>query len=277
MSKYKAISLGGMSVHKHARDLAKDSVILALAPELAPSASGRPLRIYEASGGAAYLARELADKGHDVLVSNYHLQNTPGVREVQADLNKPLPFDDASFDVVLCREVIEHVESVPHTLREFHRVLAPGGRLVLTFPNRLQVRSRIYHLFSGFYRGMGSPINLDVAFGEAHINLIGYPEMDYFLRKTGFTVSGVASSYFSAADRVFAPLRWLIGLTTAFAVLHRKRRAQEHDKTQPLNRAYNAHIADVITGADLFYGKDVLIAATRLEDGRPPFSISTLR
>jgi len=277
MSKYKAISLGGMTVNKHARDVAKDSVIVTLAPELALPAAGKPLRIYEASAGAAYLSRELADKGHDVLVSNYQLQNTPGVREVQADLNKPLPFADASFDVILCREVIEHVESVPHTLREFHRILAPGGRLVLTFPNRLQVRSRLYHLFSGFYRGMASPINLDVIFGEAHINLIGYPEMDYFLRKTGFTVSGVSSSYFSASDRVFAPLRWLIRLTTAFAVLHRKRRAQEHDKTAPQNRAYNTHIMDVITSPDLFYGKDVLIAATRVDDGLPTFSITTTR
>ena len=276
MSKHKAISLGGVTVQKHVRDIAKDAEILAQAPELLQPASLKPLRIYEASAGAAYLSRELADKGHAVTISNYRLQGTPGVREVEADLNLPLPFEDCSFDVVLCREVIEHVESVPHTLREFRRVLAPGGRLVLTFPNRLHVRSRIFHLFSGFYRGMASPINLDVPFGEAHINLIGYPEMDYFLRKAGFTVTGVASSYFAASDRFFAPLRLLVRFTTALAVLKRKPNAQEHDKTQPLNRAYNGFIAEVITSPALFYGKDVIVSALRLEDGCPPFTLPTL-
>jgi SAM-dependent methyltransferase len=272
MSKHKAISLGGMTVRKHVRDIAKDAVIASLAPELSRPAGEQPLRIYEASAGEAYLSRELADRGHDVTISNYRKLGTPGVREVQADLNVPLPFADASFDVVLCREVIEHVESVPHTLREFRRVLAPGGRLVLTFPNRLQVRSRIFHLFSGFYRGMASPINLDVPFGEAHINLIGYPEMDYFLRKAGFTVTGASSSYFAPVDRLFAPLRFVVRLTTALAVLKRKPHAQEHEKTQPHNRAYNAFIAEVITSPALFYGKDVIVSALRLEDGSAPFT-----
>jgi SAM-dependent methyltransferase len=272
MSKHISVTLGGVTVQKHSRDVAKDAVILAQASELLRPASPTPLRIYEASAGVAYLSRELADKGHDVTISNYSLQGIPGVREVEADLNAALPFADASFDVVLCREVIEHVESVPHTLREFRRVLAPGGRLVLTFPNRLHVRSRILHLFTGFYRGMASPINLDVVFGEAHINLIGYPEMDYFLRKTGFTVSGVGSSYFSGHDRVFAPFRLLVRYATSLAVLTRKPRAQEHDKTKPLNRAYNAFIAQVITSPALFYGKDVIVSALRLEDGQPPFT-----
>ncbi|MDR3639920.1 MAG: class I SAM-dependent methyltransferase [Humidesulfovibrio sp.] len=275
MSKHMAISLGGVTVGKHVRDITKDARMLDLAPEL--TAKGAPLRIYEASGGAAYLSRELADQGYDVTVSNYRLMGTPGVREIEVDLNQPLPFADGSFDVVLCREVIEHVESVPHTLREFRRVLAPGGRLVLTFPNRLQVRSRIFHLFSGFYRGMASPINLDVPFGEAHINLIGYPEMDYFLRKSGFTVTGATSSYFASSDRLFAPLRWLVRFTTALAVLKRKPRAQEHDKTTPLNRAYNAYIAETITSPALFYGKDVIVSALRQEDGHPPFICSTTR
>lgn len=271
MQKHTQLRLGGETVSKHYRDIAKDQRILSLVPEVAQATGATPLRIYEASAGSAYLSRELADKGHDVVISNYRVQGIPGVREVEADLNKALPFADASFDFILCREVIEHVESVPHTLREFRRVLAPGGRLVLTFPNRLQVRSRLYHVFSGFYRGMASPINLDVAFGEAHINLIGYPEMDYFLRKGGFSVTGVGSSYFGAADRLFEPLRWLIGLTTRHALLTRKPHAEEHEKTTPLNRAYNAYVASVLTGPDLFFGKDVIVAAQRVEAGQEPF------
>lgn len=272
MSKHVDIRLGGQTVAKHHRDVDKDAVIARLAPELSPnSAAGPLLAIYEASAGQAYLSRQLADLGHSVTISNYRVQGIPGVAEVEADLNGPLPFADQSFDAVLCREVIEHVESVPHTLREFARVLKPGGRLVLTFPNRLQIRSRLFHLFTGFYRGMKSPINLDVAFGEAHINLIGYPEMDYFLRKTGFAVTGAGSSYFSAADRLLAPLRPLIAATTRHAVLSHKPRAEEHDKTRPENRAYNAFVAGIITGPELFYGRDVIVSAVRVAQGQPTF------
>jgi SAM-dependent methyltransferase len=46
------------------------------------------------------------------------------------------PFGDASFDVVLCCEIIEHLTVDPlAALREIERVLQPGGVLILTTPN----------------------------------------------------------------------------------------------------------------------------------------------
>ncbi len=43
-----------------------------------------------------------------------------------------LPIEDASFDVVLCAQVLEHVDDPSAAARELHRVLAPGGRLLLS-------------------------------------------------------------------------------------------------------------------------------------------------
>ena len=46
------------------------------------------------------------------------------------------PFDDASFDIVLCCEILEHLVADPTAaLREIKRVLRPHGVLVLTTPN----------------------------------------------------------------------------------------------------------------------------------------------
>lgn len=41
-----------------------------------------------------------------------------------------LPAEDASYDVVLCTQVLEHVDDPARAVRELHRVAAPGGRVL---------------------------------------------------------------------------------------------------------------------------------------------------
>jgi glycosyltransferase involved in cell wall biosynthesis/SAM-dependent methyltransferase len=52
------------------------------------------------------------------------------------------PYADASFDTVLCCELIEHLFADPmHMMSEINRILKPGGHLVLTTPNIGSLRS----------------------------------------------------------------------------------------------------------------------------------------
>jgi SAM-dependent methyltransferase len=55
---------------------------------------------------------------------------------MQGDIER-LPFGDSEFDVVLLNEVLEHVPDDLRALQEIHRVLKPGGKLILFSPNRL--------------------------------------------------------------------------------------------------------------------------------------------
>jgi len=58
-----------------------------------------------------------------------------------------LPFPDASFDVVYCFSTLEHVESVPATVREMLRVARPGGVVYIHAPSELACYEGHYKLF----------------------------------------------------------------------------------------------------------------------------------
>lgn len=49
-----------------------------------------------------------------------------------------IPLPDGSFDVVLCQMALQFVQDRVSALREMHRVLVPGGRVVLNTPGRMQ-------------------------------------------------------------------------------------------------------------------------------------------
>jgi SAM-dependent methyltransferase len=66
---------------------------------------------------------------------------------LKVDANQRLPFDDASFDLIWCSEVIEHLEQPEFALSELRRVTKPGGRLVLTTPNSYAWLFRVIALF----------------------------------------------------------------------------------------------------------------------------------
>jgi len=57
-----------------------------------------------------------------------------------------LPFADASFDLVIAWDVVEHVQNPALLLAELARVLRPGGRVLLTVINRFAFRDPHYHL-----------------------------------------------------------------------------------------------------------------------------------
>lgn len=60
---------------------------------------------------------------------------SPGERvDIVIEPGSAWPLPDASIDVVLCTQVLEHVEDLEHTLSEIRRILRPGGKAVISYP-----------------------------------------------------------------------------------------------------------------------------------------------
>ncbi len=100
--------------------------------------------VLDAGCGEGYGAEAMAASGAARVVAVdldaevvAHVERTyPRVEAVRAELTD-LPLPDATFDLVISLQVIEHVWDVPGYLASLQRVLAPRGELVLATPNRL--------------------------------------------------------------------------------------------------------------------------------------------
>jgi SAM-dependent methyltransferase len=114
------------------------------------------------------------------------------IEYLSADLQSPLamvktdicamPFADASFDVVICMHVLEHVPNDRQGIREVYRVLKPGGWAILQVPID-------YHQCTTFEDPtIESPQERERLFGQHdHVRLYGLDYRDR-LEEAGFQV-----------------------------------------------------------------------------------------
>jgi ubiquinone/menaquinone biosynthesis C-methylase UbiE len=111
-----------------------------------------------------------------------------------------LTYDSASFDLVISCETIEHVPRPLDALHELARVLAPGGRLLLTTPNYVGVMGlyRTYRAIAGRpYDEGGQPIN----------NVTLLPITKRWVRAVGLEIEVVDATghYFPIPGRLAGP------------------------------------------------------------------------
>lgn len=125
---------------------------------------------------------DVSCKEGDVLQALYprgfHLRGTnfepsgPSLPDIPIDygvsLLQRLPYEDASFDVVLLVEVIEHLENHRMALGELARILKPNGVLVLTTPNIMRLNSRLHFFWSGYHKTKRRFIPFDTPLEHAH-------------------------------------------------------------------------------------------------------------
>lgn len=154
----------------------------------------RGLRILDVPCASGGFARRLASQGAACVAAD--LVPPTGHRPaVLADMNRPLPFADRCFDAITCIEGIEHIHDPFHVVAEFHRLLRPAGRLILSTPNIHNLRSRIKFLLRGTLFWF-DPREIH---GVGHVNVVPYFILKHIFGVSGFTDVSVR------ANRTIAP------------------------------------------------------------------------
>ena len=94
------------------------------------------------SGEGFFLSKIKAKEKYGIEISEKRLRRSqnlvPNMDVISGDVTN-LPFDDETFDVIVCSEVLEHVNDFQKALLEFKRCLKPSGILVVSFPNEQTV------------------------------------------------------------------------------------------------------------------------------------------
>ncbi len=116
---------------------------------------GRPGRAIEIGAAGGGNSRELMRLGWDVLATEYlasgvRIAHDRGVPAIQAD-GRCLPVRDASFDLLVAYDVLEHIDDDNLAAAELTRVLKPGGMALIAVPCDMKLWSE-HDVASGHFR-----------------------------------------------------------------------------------------------------------------------------
>ena len=153
---------------------------------------------------------------------------------VCADARERLPFDDESFDVLICIDAIDHIYECAELLREWHRPVGGGGRVLFTNPvtitgllgrEEMIVRSA----------GMGAFVFTPPGVDERLVHEAGF--VDVRIEDVSENPARVASAWHAARERRSGELDRLEGadqnaatqlFLSTVAILARERRVSRY-------------------------------------------------
>jgi 2-polyprenyl-3-methyl-5-hydroxy-6-metoxy-1,4-benzoquinol methylase len=103
--------------------------------------AGHPRDVLDVGCSSGYLAAPLAAAGARVVGVELDPDAAEEARAFCADVlvgdfdSMELPFEAASFDAIVCGDLVEHLRDPKRALERLRPLLRPGGRLVLSTPN----------------------------------------------------------------------------------------------------------------------------------------------
>ncbi len=105
----------------------------------------------------------------------------PEVKFLVANLEEPFTWaDDGEFTVIHAGDIIEHIVNIQQFVEECRRVLSDKGRIIVTTPNAVSIKNRLFTL-----AGMGAHPWWEVE-ADTHIHFFTHETLQLYMEHYGF-------------------------------------------------------------------------------------------
>jgi methionine biosynthesis protein MetW len=163
-------------------------------------------RMLDIGCGDGYITKLISRKtgcephGIDISRNAVKIARKRGIRAKEADMNEgKIPYPDDYFDVVFCGDILEHIYDTEVLLDNIHRVLKPGGCMVVSVPNIASWYNRVFLLIgwmptwieSSSKTYTGNPFLKE---GVGHIHAFTEKSLKELIRIKGFKIERTKGS-----------------------------------------------------------------------------------
>jgi len=189
----------------------------------------RGLKVLDVGAGEGALTQKLHQCGYRMQACELFPDKFK-VAEIPCDpvdITKSIPYPDHSFDMVIAVEVTEHILDHEVFFSEIARILKPGGRLYVSTPNILSMKSRIRFFFRGFPFAF-NPLELENYNGLQHLSSLSLDQYNYLANKHGFEQAEFDVDREQATSRLlrwlFFPIMFIVQKVKGYSTLHNQKK-----------------------------------------------------
>jgi len=150
----------------------------------------RGARVLSVGAGAGrdiwHLIPQLRVHAMDFATSGLRAAQAKGLCCVSADVTHGLPYRESSFDLVILKDILEHLLDPEGVVGEARRVLRPGGRVIISIPNHFYLPFRIRLLLGNglIWKSLGHDhTSTFQEWNYMHLRFFTYRGFRQFLRK----------------------------------------------------------------------------------------------
>lgn len=183
---------------------------------------GQNLKVLDVGCGEGLLGSLLVNDNevHGVEIFDEKVKRcqAKGIKAKLVKNNELLPYMDSYFDIVTCRDVLEHLFNPSYMVEEMHRVLKSDGLLAVTVPNMYDLKTRVR-----FPLGLWTKITFGANLG--HIRFFSKKTLIKLIKEKGFRIQKCISSGFAHyLQKPFALLAYILAFVVnpLYAIKSRK-------------------------------------------------------